>query len=226
MAILPILTYPDPRLRETSKLVETVTPEIQKLVDDMIETMYHAKGIGLAAPQVAQLLRLLVIDLRRPANTMGSASEAEDLRGREASENEEVDDQENEDQEADDQEFTDLEKKVQFPLVLINPVVSRGEGVTTYEEGCLSLPGYYEEVQRFDWVQVEALDRNGKPFTLETDGLLAICIQHEMDHLEGKLFIDRLSFVKSNKIKTKIKKVGYPVLKEREKANAKPKLEV
>lgn len=197
MAILPILTYPDARLREISKPVEQVTPEIQKLVDDMLETMVQAHGIGLAAPQVGQLLRILVIDIRRPS---------------------EPDEEE--------EELTEMEQKVVFPLVLINPVVVKGEGKTTYEEGCLSVPGYYEEVQRFNWVQVEALDRNGQKFTLETDGLLAICIQHEMDHLEGKLFIDRLSFVKSNKIKNKIKKVGYPIKKEREKARDKSKVEV
>lgn len=202
MSILPILTFPDPRLREISKTVETVTPEVQKLVDDMLETMYDAKGIGLAAPQVNQLVRVLVIDIRRPPDP--------------------------EDEEP--QVLTDLEKKVKFPLVLINPVVKKGEGKTIYEEGCLSVPGYYEEVNRFDWVQVEALNREGQKFTLETDGLLAICIQHEMDHLEGKLFIDRLSFVKSNKIKNKIKKVGYPAKKERERSKqkdqSKEKLEV
>lgn len=192
MAILPILTYPDPRLREISKPVEKASKEIKKLVDDMLETMYQANGIGLAAPQVGQLLRILVIDVRR-------MSEPED--GDEASE----------------PTLTELESKVQFPLVLINPVVVKGEGQTTYEEGCLSVPGYYEEVNRFNWVQIEAMNREGETFRLEADGLLAICIQHEMDHLEGKLFIDRLSFVKSNKIKNKIKKLGYPTKKEREK---------
>lgn len=196
MAILPILTYPDARLREISKPVEKVTPELQKLVDDMLETMAQANGIGLAAPQVGELIRLLVIDLRRPPEP-----------------------------DEEDQPFTELEQKVSFPLVLINPVIVKGEGKTSYEEGCLSVPGYYDEVQRYNWVQVEALDRNGQKFTLETDGLLAICIQHEMDHLEGKLFIDRLSFVKSNKIKNKIKKVGYPLKKEREKAREKIKVE-
>jgi peptide deformylase len=197
MAILPILTYPDPRLREVSKTIETVTPEIKQLVEDMLETMYQAKGIGLAAPQVAQLVRLLVIDIRRPPSP-----------------------------DEEDAPLTDLEQQVAFPLVLINPVIIKGEGKTSYEEGCLSVPGYYEEVKRYDWVQVEALDRNGKKFTLETDGLLAICIQHEMDHLEGKLFIDRLSFVKSSKIKNKIQKQGYPAKKERDAARSKNKVEV
>jgi peptide deformylase len=188
MAILPILTYPDQRLREIAQSVDKVTPEVQKLVQDMLETMNKAKGIGLAAPQVAQLIRLIVIDIRRPPEP-----------------------------DEDDQELTELEKKVTFPLVLINPVITKGLGKTSYEEGCLSVPGYYEEVSRYNWVQVEALDRSGKKFVLETDGLLAICVQHEMDHLEGKLFIDRISFVKSNKIKNKIKKLGYPAKKEREK---------
>lgn len=192
MAILPILTYPDSRLREISKPVEKVSKEIKTLVDNMLETMYQANGIGLAAPQVGELVRILVIDVRR-------ISEPED--GEDTPES----------------SLTELESKVQFPLVLINPVVVKGEGQTTYEEGCLSVPGYYEEVNRYNWVRVEALNRNGEKFVLETDGLLAICIQHEMDHLEGKLFIDRLSFVKSNKIKNKIKKLGYPAKKEREK---------
>jgi peptide deformylase len=197
MAILPILTYPDPRLREVSKSIESVTPEIQKLVADMLETMYKANGIGLAAPQVSQLVRLLVIDLRRPPGP-----------------------------DEEDSPLTELEQKVAFPLVLINPVITKGQGKTSYEEGCLSVPGYYEEVNRYDWVQVEALDRNGQKITIETDGLLAICIQHEMDHLEGKLFIDRLSFVKSSKIKNKIQKQGYPAKKERDEARSKKKVEV
>lgn len=192
MAILPILTYPDPRLREISKPVEKVSTEIKTLVDNMLETMYQANGIGLAAPQVGQLLRILVIDVRR----LSEPGERE---------------------ESSESALTELESKVSFPLVLINPVVVKGEGQTTYEEGCLSVPGYYEEVSRYNWVRVEALNRHGEKFVLETDGLLAICIQHEMDHLEGKLFIDRLSFVKSNKIKNKIKKLGYPAKKEREK---------
>lgn len=198
MSILPILTYPDPRLREISQPVESVNDELKKVVDDMLETMYHAKGIGLAAPQVGLLKRVLVIDIRRPEDP--------------------------EDEEP--QVLTELEQKVKFPLVLMNPVIVKGEGETIYEEGCLSVPGYYEEVRRYNKVQVEAMDREGKKYTLETDGLLAICIQHEMDHLEGKLFIDRISFVKSNKIKNKIQKVGYPAKKEREKSKSKEKLEV
>lgn len=181
MAKLEILTYPDARLREVSKTVEKVTPEIQELVQDMLETMYAASGIGLAAPQVNRQLRILVIDTRPSEN---GRYEPNDM--------------------------TELEQKVKYPLVLINPVITAGEGSTTYDEGCLSVPGYYETVERFDLVEVEALNEKGEKLKFKTDGLLAICVQHEMDHLEGKLFIDRISFVKSNKIKNKIKKVGYP----------------
>lgn len=186
MALLPILTYPDSRLREVSTSVEVFDSGLEGFVSDMLETMKNANGIGLAAPQVGVLKRILVIDIVRPQSPEDEA-EAEDL--------------------------TPLEKKIQFPLILINPVVKKGEGKTTYEEGCLSVPGYYEEVQRFNLVDVEAQNLRGEKFSFTTDGLLSICIQHEMDHLEGKLFIDRLSFVKSNKIKNRIKKVGYPTKK-------------
>lgn len=185
-----ILTFPDPRLREVAKPVETFGPELKQLVDDMIETMYDAHGIGLAAPQVGELVRLVVIDTR-----------PKDEEGRRYK----------------DQEMSEMEKAVQQPLILINPVVVGGEGKTTFDEGCLSVPGYYETVERFNVVEMKAQDINGKEFTIKTDGLLAICMQHELDHLEGTLFIDHLSFVKSNKIKNQIKKHGYPVKEEKDK---------
>lgn len=181
MAKLEILTFPDARLREISKPVDKVTPDLQQLVKDMIETMYEANGIGLAAPQVNRQIRLLVIDTR-PRKT----------------------------ERYEENTMTELEQKVQYPLVLFNPKVISGEGKTTYDEGCLSVPGYFETVERFNYVEVEALNEHGEKITVKTDGLLAICIQHEIDHLEGKLFIDRISFLKSNKIKNKIKKSGYP----------------
>lgn len=184
-----ILTFPDPRLREVAKPVETFGPELKQLVDDMIETMYDAHGIGLAAPQVGELVRLVVIDTR-----------PKDEEGRRYK----------------DQEMSEMEKAVQQPLILINPVVVGGEGKTTFDEGCLSVPGYYETVERFNVVEMKAQDINGKEFTIKTDGLLAICMQHELDHLEGTLFIDHLSFVKSNKIKNQIKKHGYPVKEEKD----------
>ena len=106
--------------------------------------------------------------------------------------------------------MTELEQKVEQPFVVINPVIVEKKGQTTFEEGCLSLPGYYETVERYNFIEVEGINLKGEKFVTQTDGLLSICIQHEMDHLDGKLFIDRLSLIKSNRIKSRIKKVGYP----------------
>jgi peptide deformylase len=187
MSLLTILKFPDMRLREISVPVKSVTPELVKLSEDMLETMYKANGIGLAAPQVDRRIRLVVIDIQRAKD-----SEEDDY---------EID------KEA---ELTVLEKKIQFPLVLFNPEIIKGEGSTTYEEGCLSVPGYNETVQRHKLIEVEALNVKNKKISFKVDGLLSICIQHELDHLEGKLFIDRISTLKSNLIKSKIKKHGYP----------------
>lgn len=183
---LEILTYPNPLLREVSEPVKEFGPQLKKLVEDMLETMYDANGIGLAAPQVGELLQLLVIDTR-----------PRDLESR----------YESEDQ-------TELEKNIKQPLVLINPEIIRGEGKTTFDEGCLSVPSFFESVERFEKIEVKAFDVTGREFRFETDGLLAICIQHEMDHLAGTLFIDHISFTKSNKIKNQIKKSGYPTKEE------------
>ena len=101
-------------------------------------------------------------------------------------------------------------------MILINPEIVKGEGKTTFDEGCLSIPGYYETVERFNYIEMKAFDVNGKEFIVKTDGLLAICMQHELDHLEGTLFVDHLSFVKGNKIKNQIKKYGYPVKDKKE----------
>lgn len=192
--IMKILTFPDPKLREVSKPVEKFGEEIKKLSEDMIETMYDANGIGLAAPQVGVLQRMVVIDTR-PKDEKGRRYKYEDM--------------------------SDLEKAVPQPLILINPEIVKGEGKTTFDEGCLSIPGYFETVERYNYIEMKAFDVNGKEFIVKTDGLLAICMQHELDHLEGTLFVDHLSFVKSNKIKNQIKKYGYPV-KEKEEADAKP----
>lgn len=188
MAILEILKFPDPRLRIVSKPVQKVTPELQKLADEMLETMYDANGIGLAAPQVNQQIELLVIDTR-PKNP---------------------------DSRHEGKELSVLESAVQQPIIIFNPKVTKGEGKTSYDEGCLSVPSFYETVERYNYVEVTGLGRDGKEFTIKTDGLLAICLQHEMDHLAGKLFIDRISFVKSSRIKNKIKKHGYPTRDEEE----------
>lgn len=184
MAKLEILTYPNPRLREVSTPVEVFDGALKSVVDDMLETMYHAKGIGLAAPQVGVTKQILVIDTR--------------VRFK----------KDDDEQDADEQ--TELEKKIPQPLVLINPMIVKGEGKINFDEGCLSVPSYYETVERFAKVQVSAKDVKGNAFSFTTDGLLAVCVQHEMDHLEGKLFIDRISFLKSQKIKNQITKLGYP----------------
>jgi len=181
MGLLEILKFPDARLRKKAKPVAEVTPELKQLASDMLETMYASKGIGLAAAQVNQQVRLIVLDTRPREN---GRYKIEDL--------------------------SELEQAVTQPMVLFNPEVIHKRGKTTYDEGCLSVPTYYETVERFEWIEVRALDGEGKPVQFETDGLLAICIQHEIDHLDGKLFIDRLSPIKSSRIKGKIKKYGYP----------------
>lgn len=181
MAILEVLKFPDPRLRKKCAAVKEITPELKKLAEDMLETMYSFKGIGLAAAQVDRQVRLLVTDTRPREN---GRYNLEDL--------------------------TDLEKAVPQPLMIFNPEIISKEGRTTYDEGCLSVPTYYETVERSNVIEVKGLDINGKPLHFKTDGLLAICIQHEIDHLDGKLFIDRLSPIKSMRIKNKIKKFGYP----------------
>ncbi len=161
MALLPILKFPDPRLRTKAKPVAKVTPAISGLVDDMIETMYDAPGIGLAASQVDVHQRIIVIDI----------SEAKDE-----------------------------------PLTLINPELSDFEGLQEQEEGCLSVPGFFEEVERAEKIHLKALDQYGKPYELDAEGLLAVCIQHECDHLEGKLFVDYLSNLKRQRIRKKLAK--------------------
>lgn len=187
MAKKTILKFPDPRLREVSQPVTEFGADLKKLAEDMLETMYDAHGIGLAAPQVGELKRMLVIDTR-PRDDKGRRYNYD--------------------------EMTELEKSVPQPLVLINPKVIDGAGKTTFDEGCLSVPTFYETVERFETVEIEAQDINGKTFRVKSDGLLGICMQHEMDHLEGTLFIDHISFVKSNRIKNQIKKHGYPEKKQ------------
>ena len=179
---LEILKYPDPRLREVSKDVTEFNTELKVFASDLMETMYDQKGIGLAAPQCGKLLRMLAIDCR-----------PRDEKGRYEIE-----------------EQSDLEKAVTQPLIVINPKIIAHRGKTVFDEGCLSVPSFYETVERFDYIELEYQDLDGNKKILKTDGLLAIVIQHEMDHLDGTLFIDRISFVKSNKIKSQIKKHGYP----------------
>ncbi|MCP5149388.1 MAG: peptide deformylase [Ectothiorhodospiraceae bacterium] len=155
MAKLEILHFPDPRLRNRALPVAQVDDTVRKLVDDMLETMYDAPGIGLAATQVNVALRVITIDV----------SDARDE-----------------------------------PLVLINPELLATDGDIETEEGCLSVPGVYDNVRRASRIRVRALGRNGEPFEREAEDLLAVCIQHEMDHLEGKLFVDYLSQLKRSRI--------------------------
>jgi peptide deformylase len=182
MKLLEILTYPDPRLKQKSQPVDTVTPELQALAKDMLDTMYHYKGIGLAAPQVNRHVRLLVIDTvwhRRPEDDVKNP-------------------------------LTEIEKQYSQPLVMFNPVIKKKDGKETFGEGCLSVPGYYEDVQRAKYVEVEYLDKEGNKQEIKTDGILAVCIQHEIDHLDGFVFVERLSLIKSQRLKAQIKKYGYP----------------
>ena len=162
MAILHILRYPDPRLRNKAAPVARVNDEIRRLIDDMLETMYQAPGIGLAAPQVEVSKRVIVLDVSEQRNQ---------------------------------------------PLALINPEIVAQEGRETMDEGCLSVPGIYEPVERAQRVRVKALDRDGRPFEMEADGLLGVCIQHEIDHLEGRLFVDYLTEMKRRRIRKKMEKL-------------------
>ena len=161
MAILDILHFPDPRLRTRAQEVDSVDDQVRSLVDDMLETMYQAPGIGLAATQVDVHRRVVVIDV----------SEHQDA-----------------------------------PQVFINPEILSREGVEETDEGCLSVPGIYERVQRAECIRVRALNRDGKSFELDADDLLAVCIQHEIDHLDGKLFVDYLSPLKRQRIRKKLEK--------------------
>ncbi|MGJ7039711.1 peptide deformylase [Shinella sp. BE166] len=154
MTIKPLIILPDPILRQVSKPIETVDSEVKKLADDMLETMYDAPGIGLAAIQIGVARRMLVLDVSK-----------------------------------------DGEDKA--PLVFINPeVVASSDARSVYEEGCLSIPDYYAEVERPAAITVKHLDRDGKEQLTEADGLLATCLQHEIDHLNGVLFIDHISKLK------------------------------
>ncbi len=162
LSILTILEFPDERLRKKAVDVKTVDRNIKKLVDDMLETMYSAKGIGLAATQVNVHQRIVVIDISEDKNT---------------------------------------------PLCLINPEIIEKEGTEESEEGCLSVPGFFEKVNRAEKIKVKALDKEGNSFEFEADDLLAVCIQHELDHLEGKLFVDYISSLKRERIKKKLDKI-------------------
>ena len=164
MALLPILEFPDPRLRTKALPLDTAriaAPDFQQLLDDMFETMYAAPGIGLAASQVDVHRRFMVMDI----------SDEKDA-----------------------------------PLVFINPQITARAGEQIYQEGCLSVPGIYADVTRANEITVQAIGRDGQPFELQSEGLLAVCVQHEMDHLDGKLFVDYLSPLKREMVRKKLTK--------------------
>jgi len=161
VSILPVLEFPDPRLRNVASPVKQVNNKIKSMVDDMFETMYEAHGVGLAATQVDIQLQLIVIDVSEEKND---------------------------------------------PLCLINPEIIFERGREESDEGCLSVPGIFEPIQRAEVIRVKALNKEGDVFEMDADGLLAVCIQHEMDHLLGKLFVDYLSPLKRNRIKKKMQK--------------------
>jgi peptide deformylase len=163
MALLPIRTYPDEILRRKAGPVDKVDRTIRELIDNMVETMYEAPGIGLAANQVGKPLQVVVIDLRKQEEQNGL-------------------------------------------IVLVNPCVLAADGEMVYEEGCLSVPEYYADVKRYEHVCVRGLDANGKPVQIDASGLLAVVLQHELDHLNGRLFIDRINPIARDIFKRKWKK--------------------
>ncbi|PTN38222.1 peptide deformylase [Desulfonatronum sp. SC1] len=161
--IRPVLTYPDPILAKTAAEIETITPEIRQLAEDMLETMYHKEGLGLAAPQVGESCRLIVVDVTGP-------------------------------------------DKREEPLVFVNPRIVEAQGQVESSEGCLSVMNYRSKVQRAERVRLQALNLDGQPVEVEVDGMLAICLQHELDHLDGVLFIDKISRLKRSLYEQKLKK--------------------
>lgn len=164
MAVLPIIVAPDPRLKIKAKPVEAVDDDVRQFMDDMLDTMYDANGIGLAAPQVGDSRRVIVVDVAR------------------------------------------VDEDPQ-PMAMANPqIVDIADDDRIHEEGCLSLPDHYAEVVRPDWIKIRYLDRHNEIRELQADGLLATCIQHEIDHLDGILFVDHVSSLKRNMILRKLMK--------------------
>jgi len=170
LSILTVLEFPDKRLRTKAKEVTVFDEKISTLVDDMFDTMYDFKGVGLASTQINVHQRVIVIDV----------SEEKDA-----------------------------------PLCLINPEIIEKQGTEESEEGCLSVPGFFENVTRAEKIKIKALDKQGEPFELEADELLSVCIQHEIDHLDGKLFVDYISAFKRNRIKAKLEKIHKQEAKNR-----------
>lgn len=179
MAILDVLIHPNPKLRKISKKIDKIDDEMLKFLDDLTETMYEKDGVGLAAPQVGVLKRVVVIDISDP------------------------------------------EIETKNPIIFINPEISKPEGEVIIEEGCLSVPKIYEEVDRFKKVTVKAYDKDMKEFSIDADEMLSVAIQHEIDHLDGKLFIDKLSSLKYSRITQKMIKYKKKLEIEKKKKSKK-----
>lgn len=200
MSVRPIINIPDPLLKEVSKPVETITPALLALLDDMLDTMYDAPGIGLAGIQIALPLRVLTVDCGVPEE-----EEAERAAQRE------WDKKAIAAEEAGEEPPAPREKKERSknPIVMINPKVLKfSDHPSVYEEGCLSIPDYYADVERPDACVVEYTDCDGKVKTVEADGLLSTCIQHELDHLDGVLFVDHISKLKREMVVKKFTKIA------------------
>ena len=163
MALLNILHYPDNKLRQKGEKINAFDDNLKKISDDMLETMYAAKGIGLAAVQVNLPIRLIVIDISESRNE---------------------------------------------PIILVNPIINDRKEKIIFEEGCLSVPGFYEKVERYNDISVTYNDIDGNTINKNAEGLLAVCIQHEIDHLDGKLFVDYISEIKRDRISKKLQKLG------------------
>jgi peptide deformylase len=174
---VPIYTYPEPVLSKMAIEITKFNADLEKLVEDMLFTMYHAPGIGLAAPQVGHSIRLFVLDVEYDRDVVTNSKGEEEVR------------------------MSNFE-----PMVFINPVITGMDEMTTFEEGCLSLPGIYEEVKRHKAIKVKYQDLKGNPQEINADDMLSICIQHENDHLEGLVFIERLSNLKKNFYKKQLMK--------------------
>ncbi len=181
MAILDVLIHPNPKLRKISKKINKIDDEMLQFLDNLTETMYEKDGVGLAAPQVGVLKRVVVIDISDP------------------------------------------ETESRNPIIFINPEILKSAGSVIIEEGCLSVPKIYEEVERFEKVTVKAYDKNMKEFTIDANEMLSVAIQHEIDHLNGKLFIDKLSSLKYSRITQKMIKYKKKLEDKKKKKNVKKK---
>ena len=188
MALLEVLKFPDSRLRQKARPVTKITPELKELAEDMLKTMQGKNGVGLAAVQVGRPVRLLTADTRSEFVTDPSSESRYKTAALKK----------------------DLAIHIKQPLILFNPQIIKKEGHVRFSEGCLSFPNYFAEVKRAEIVELKAWNQEQKEVFIRTDGLLSICLQHEVDHLNGRLFIDHLSPMKARRLRDEIKKNGYP----------------